>query len=166
LQVIEGPGEIGDVVVTSRVLRLFPIVRYQNGDRAGWVETENGFKLRLHEDRRSNLLLCDGELQPGSGFFRIVMNNAFLRFGYLYYEYIQFVQITPQEIEVHISDTPKSEPFFREMAATLASLRMTRSPLTLHLRLLSPEEVTQRLESKRSLFVNRLDVTGHPLKSG
>jgi phenylacetate-CoA ligase len=161
-QVIDRPGEVGEVAITSPVLRLFPIVRYRNGDRAEWLVTNNGFRLRLHEDRTNNLLLCDGELQPGSRFFRNLMNNAFLHFGYLYYEYIQFVQVTPEEVEVHLSDTPKSEAFFREMAATLVSLKMTRSPLVLRLRLLSSQEVEQRLESKSSLFVSRLDVTRVP----
>jgi phenylacetate-CoA ligase len=164
MEVIDRPGEVGEVAITSPVLRLFPIVRYRNGDRAEWTETENGFRLRLHEDRTNNLLLCDGELQPGSRFFRNLLNNAYHHFGYLYYKYIQFVQVAPEEVEVHLSDTPKSEAFFREMVATLAWLRMSRSPLVLRLRLLSPQEVAQRLESKRSLFVNRLDVAHFPLK--
>jgi phenylacetate-CoA ligase len=153
---ITQPGEIGEVAVTSLRLRLFPVVRYLTGDRAEWVDSETGQALRLHEDRTSNLVLLDGKLCSGSGVMRILLNHALARFGYLYFNHIQFVQTSEYDIDVLIEDSPKSRPFFAEIAAAALRTNISKAPLHFHLKTLSPAEIEALPAAKRSLFVNRL----------
>ena len=158
---ITSPGEIGNVVVTSRILRLLPIVRYLAGDRAQWVAEEGRLRLRLAEERESNLLFWGGRLVPGAAKMRTLMNFAFARFGYLHILYIQFVQTAPDHIAVRISKSEKSPAFFVCLQAA-AKVELADAPIEFSCVELSPDQVEEALRAKPNLFLTRLDVTKIP----
>ena len=155
---ITAPGEVGIVAVTSRILRLLPIVRYLVGDRAHWVKEDGQMRLRLAEEREANLLLCGGKLIPGAVKMRILMNFAFARSGYLQLAYIQFVQTSANHITVRISKAEKSAAFFEWLQAA-AKIELADGSIELSCVELTPDQVEIALREKTNLFLSRLDLT-------
>ncbi len=158
---ITTPGEVGLVAVTSRILRLLPIVRYLVGDRAQWVMEDGHMRLRLAEERVANLLQYGGRLVPGAAKMRILLNFAFARFGYLQLAYIQFVQTSPNHIIVRISKSEKSAAFFECLQAA-AKIELADGPIELSCVELTSEQVEAALREKANLFLSRVDTSNIP----
>ena len=65
-RIIEGSGEIGNVVVTSNVLCFFPIIRFITGDLGSWEDREGRRCLLLQRDRENALIKYpDGSTHSG-----------------------------------------------------------------------------------------------------
>ena len=158
---ITTPGEVGIVVVTSRILRLLPIVRYLVGDRAQWVMEDGRLRLHLAEERVANLLRCGDQLVPGAAKMRILLNFAFARFGYLQLAYIQFVQTSVNHIIVRISKSEKSAAFFEWLQAA-AKIELADGAIELSCFELTAEQVDAALREKANLFLSRLDMSNIP----
>ncbi len=153
---ISQPGEIGYVALTSLHLRLMPIIRYLNGDRAEWTLVNGRMKLRLHEDRQCNMLLLNRNRVPGANAMRVLLNIAFAAFGYLNLEYIQFIQTTEFGITVKMGACPKGREFFSELKRVASRGAFSKTPIELTYQELSPEGLAVEMRSKKALFISRL----------
>ena len=156
LEPVEGPGEIGLVAVTSLHLRLMPIVRYLNGDRAEWIAADGGPRLRLHEDRQSNMLLLNGELVPGAGAMRVWLNIAYASLGYAHLEFIQFIQTSELGITVRIGICPKGRALFDELKRVVSEGGFSRKPIELTYEEVTADKLASEVRLKKPLFITRL----------
>jgi len=150
-------GETGLLALTSLHLRLLPIVRYLNGDRAEWTLAGERVKLRLHQDRQINMLLLNGKLVPGAEVVRVWLNIAFIRMGYLQMEFIQFVQTAEFEITVRIGACAKGPKLWAEIQKVVAETTTTTGAIHLVYEEVSAEGIAQELKRKKYLFVSRLN---------
>jgi phenylacetate-coenzyme A ligase PaaK-like adenylate-forming protein len=155
LSPISQPGEIGNVAITSLHLRLMPIVRYLNGDRAEWTSVNGRITLRLHEDRQSNMMLLNGNLVPGAGAMRVLLNIAFIRFGYLHLEYIQFIQTAEFSITVKIGACEKGRGLFDELRRVASQGEFSNTPIELIFEELTAERLAVEMKAKKALFISR-----------
>ncbi len=149
-------GEVGLVALTSRHLRLLPIVRYLNGDRAEWTKEGGSVRIRLHEDRQCNMLLLGGKRVPGAGVARVWLNIAFIRMGYLQMDFIQFVQTSEFQITVRMSSCPKGKTLFSHLQRVLAEATTSGTAITLSHEEVPSESLNAELRAKRYLFVSRM----------
>jgi phenylacetate-coenzyme A ligase PaaK-like adenylate-forming protein len=156
LSPITNAGEVGLVAVTSRHLRLMPVVRYMNGDRGEWRYLNGRLRLRLHEDRQINMMLLNGKLVPGAGAARILMNIAFVKFGYLHFDYIQFVQTSEFKLTMRLAACEKGFGFFTELKKAAADIAFSDKPIELSYEELSGDALAVALNEKRALFVSRI----------
>jgi phenylacetate-CoA ligase len=156
LEPVEGPGEVGVVAVTSLHLRLMPIIRYLNGDRAEWVAAGGGRRLRLHEDRQSNMLLMNGELVPGAGAMRVWLNMVYSNLGYTPLEFIQFVQTSELGITVRIGACPRARAVFDEFKSVVSKTGFSRKPFELTYEEVTAETLASEMHLKKPLFIARL----------
>lgn len=159
LEPITGPGEVGTVAVTSLELKLMPIVRYLNGDRAEWVEGAYGRAFRLQEERQSSMMVLDGQLVPGVAVVRKIMKVAVTAFGYFHFDFIQFVQTGEYQMTLRMGPSQKGRAFFGFLKMAAASSEFSRKPIELSFEELSQADVEKELRGKMTLFVTRLDIS-------
>jgi phenylacetate-coenzyme A ligase PaaK-like adenylate-forming protein len=159
LEPITEPGEVGTVAVTSLELRLMPIVRYVNGDRAEWVQNGADRAFRLQEDRQSSMMFLDGRLVPGVAAVRKMMKVAVTAFGYFHFDFIQFVQTGEYQMTIRMGPSQKGRAFFEFLKAAARGSEFSRKPIELSFEELSQAETEKELRGKMTLFVTRLDVS-------
>jgi phenylacetate-coenzyme A ligase PaaK-like adenylate-forming protein len=162
LEPITGPGEVGTIAVTSLELRLMPIVRYLNGDRAEWIPGGTGRSFRLQEERQSSMMILDGRLVPGVVAVRKMMKVAVSAFGYFHFDFIQFVQTAECQITIRMGPSQKGRAFFEFLKAAARRSEFSRNPIELSFEELSQAETERELRGKMTLFVTRLDVSKYP----
>lgn len=149
---IEGPDREGDVVVTSRVLRLLPIVRYRTGDRGCWVgRTDQAMTLTLSADRHINTLIFNGVRVSGNILFKEVLHRIDHQIGYGYARFMQIRKKTAFEFELILFPPD----FSSEIAQALREFLVRQDPRhTLQLSLVTKEQSEELMFRKPYLFVN------------
>ena len=149
-QPVAAPGVEGDVVVTSLVLRLLPLVRYRTGDRGSWVESSDGRRLALAEDRDVNMLVIDGRRISGVQLFRNILNRVYGVVGYSGVTGVRVEQIGPVKLRLCLNPSDRAEEIgrlFRE------ECRKLHAGVEVELEIREPAD--DAFEQKENLFVNR-----------
>ena len=102
-KVITEPEREGAVAVTSKLLRLLPIIRYLTGDRGCWRQTPEGRAVALATDREVNRFSIGGKRLSGGEFFKTVLGNVYSNLGFAHIDYIQIRKTGPRLFTVDIS---------------------------------------------------------------
>lgn len=102
--VINNYNEKGRVVITTLNNRVFPFIRYQNGDYAEYKEGSNGEKyIALVEGRECNVIKGCKEKYFGNLVFKKMLRKAHFRVGIEELKYIQIIQIRVHKFEFRIN---------------------------------------------------------------
>ncbi len=100
----------GDVVITSLVLRLFPIIRLRTGDRGRWVRGTSPSTrplLKLAGEREINQLVFAGQRISGIQVFRGILSKVYSDIGFHQeISNIQVRQVEPQRIVLRVNRSP------------------------------------------------------------
>lgn len=79
---IDEPDILGNIVVTSCLLELFPVIRFDLGDLGFWKWESGRRKLCLLDHRQASDLRTEcGTRLPGKKFLQSCINNAFSSIG-------------------------------------------------------------------------------------
>jgi len=123
---IEACGVEGDVVATSLILRLLPLVRYRTGDRGSWVDDGSGGggrRLVLAADRDVNMLFIDGRRISGSEAFRPILRRVYSRVGYSDVTAVQIAQIGAEKLRLTINRSDRADEICRVFLDECKKLR-------------------------------------------
>jgi len=148
---IEACGVEGDVVVTSLVLRLLPLVRYRTGDRGTWVDAGDGRRLALAAERDVNQLYIDGRRISGAEAFRPILRRVYSRVGYSGVTAVQIAQIGAEQLRLTINRSDRAEEICRVF---LDECQKLRPGLAVEFDLRADDDPTFP-DRKGNLFVNR-----------
>lgn len=153
---ITEPGVEGAVAVTSKVLRLMPVIRYKTGDRGCWVAAEPGradgaCKLQLSPERDINMLRFKGKWISGNILFKDVLHRIDHAIGYGYAEYMQIRKTGPNDWRLILCRCERPAEICEHLRAFLVEYD-PRSRL--ELTVLTDVEGRQLAERKPHLFVN------------
>ncbi len=160
---IDAPGIEGDVVVTSLVLRLLPLVRYRTGDRGAWVDEPGAGggparRLALAEERDVNKLTIDGRRISGTEAFRPILRRVYARVGYAGVEAVQITQVGPETIRLSLNRSPQAGDICRAFHEECLKLR---AGIAVEFDLREADD-RSFLDRKGNLFVNRWGSPGKP----
>ncbi len=160
---IDAPGIEGDVVVTSLVLRLLPLIRYRTGDRGVWVDGPgagegSSRRLALAEERDVNKLYVDGRRISGTEAFRPILRRVYARVGYAGVEAVQIAQVGPETIRLSLNRSAQAADICRAFAEECLRLR---AGITVEFDLRDAGD-RSFLDRKGNLFVNRWGCPGTP----
>jgi phenylacetate-CoA ligase len=154
---IAASGVEGDVVVTSLVLRLLPLVRYRTGDRGSWVDGPGGGRLlALAEERDVNQLFIDGRRISGSEAFRPILRRVYSRVGYSGVTAVQISQIGAEKLRLTLNRSDQADEVCRVFAE---ECRKLRPGLEVEFDLRDSEDRSFP-DRKGNLFVNRWGFPG------
>ncbi len=123
---IAAGGVEGDVVVTSLVLRLLPLVRYRTGDRGSWVDEPgggDGRRLVLAEERDVNKLFIDGRRISGTEAFRPILRRVYSRVGYSGVTAVQISQIGAERLRLTLNRSDQADEICRVFLEECRKLR-------------------------------------------
>ena len=153
---IDGPGVEGDVVVTSLILKLLPLIRYRTGDRGSWVEDpdETGRparRLALAEDRDINMLVIDGRRMSGVQLFRNILNRVYGIVGYSGVTGVQVTQIGAAKLRLTINKSEKAGQICRLF---LEECRKLHAGVEVEFDICERQD-DPSFDRKENLFVNR-----------
>ena len=154
---VGGPGVEGDVVVTSLVLRLLPLIRYRTGDRGSWAEGPGGARrLVLAAERDVNMLFIDGRRISGTEAFRPILRRVYSRVGYSGVNAVQIAQVGAERLRLTLDRSDRAVEICR---AFEDECRKLRPGLQVEFDLRDPgdQSFTDR---KGNLFVNRWGFPG------
>ena len=153
---IDGPGTEGDVMVTSLILKLLPLIRYRTGDRGRWVEEadETGRPARhlaLAEDRDINMLVIDGRRISGVQLFRNILGRVYAVAGYSGVTGVQVAQIGAAKLRLTINRSEKAAEICRLF---LEECRRLHAAVEVEFDVRDRED-DPSFERKENLFVNK-----------
>lgn len=152
----------GAVVITSKVLRLLPIIRYKTGDRGCWVDSEQQGKkelvrrLRILPERDINMLFFNGKKVSGNILFKDVLHRIDHTIGYGYAKYMQVRKTGAYNWSLIVCQCDRPNEIFDKLKAFLQD-NDPRS--TLEMTIIPEMEGKLLAERKPHLFVNEWDLS-------
>lgn len=155
---ITDAGREGSIVISSKVLRLMPIVRYRTGDRGKWTDIECGGKmvraLVLCEDRDLNMMLYSGKWISGTAMFRVIISSLYKRYGYPVLDYVQIVKVGANEFQFVVIDNKEG----LRLAQAFSDVLSNDNPSNIVSNVfLTAAEAKDRMLEKPYLFINVYD---------
>jgi phenylacetate-CoA ligase len=150
----------GAVAVTSKVLRLMPLIRYKTGDRGCWQLPESALRsdnrpfLKLSPDREINMLRFNGRQISGNILFKEILHKIDHKIGYGYAQYMQIRKVEPLRWKLMLYNCIKPNIISSELELFLKNLDPRN---TLDVEMLPLQDSKELAERKPYLFVNECD---------
>jgi phenylacetate-CoA ligase len=158
---IEEDEREGDVILTSTVLRLLPLIRYRTGDRGYWTtlhqpseEAPRRRKLVLAPERDINMVFHNGKWVSGNILFKDVLHKIDHKIGYGYAQFIQIRKISEFKVKVLVCKCTQTADILRELKEFYAAVDRR---VEVELENISEDNSRYLTERKPYLFVNEYD---------
>ncbi|HEY3755550.1 MAG TPA: hypothetical protein VGL42_05320 [Opitutaceae bacterium] len=152
-------GREGSVAITSKILRLLPLIRYRTGDRGAWRSepADSGGlarRLVLAAERDINMLFHGGRWQSGNTLFKEVLHNIDRTVGFGYTRFMQIRKTGAFRWKLVVTEGEASQAISGELKAYLSRWDSRNQ---LETELLAEHQGRALVERKPYLFVNEFE---------
>jgi hypothetical protein len=152
--VIRGVDTEGAVVVTSKIMKLLPVVRYVTGDRGRWVDAPDGRRLELVGDRAATLIRVRDRWVSGTRLFKTALIAVYDRIGYGRIDYIQIRKTAEKTLTVDLAGLDSDAVFValgEHVRGFDPDVRLVQN------RIADPAAILRDPDRKPYLFINQYD---------
>jgi phenylacetate-CoA ligase len=156
---VDSIGAVGRVVVTSRYQRLFPFIRYDTGDIAKLVGSNDQSAIEILPYRPYHLILGAKQRIMGTELFRFILMGVYKSIGYKEVKFLQFRQLTGLDFLMIADASPDAERIRKCVEVEFNGRKVFERPVRIHLCTVSTDENLIR-DAKDCLFTNKDYVPG------